>query len=176
LVRRLLVQARVGAKRPRRRAGNPALEHYPVHGLTAWLRDKTSLIVLDSCEHVIGAAATLAEAVLKAASSVSILTTSREPLRAEGETLHRLAALDLPSNSVDLTAGDSLRYSAIQLFNERGMAAADSFAFADADVPSAFEICRRSTAFRGRWSWQRHRSACSEFTTWVHTSMTVFKF
>jgi predicted ATPase/DNA-binding winged helix-turn-helix (wHTH) protein len=115
----------------------------PLSVLTAWLRDKHLLFVLDNCEHVIGAAAALAETILKAAPGVSILTTSREPLRAEGETLHRLAALDLPSNSVDVTAADALRYSAIQLFNERAMAAADSFAFADADVPAVFEICRR---------------------------------
>jgi predicted ATPase/DNA-binding winged helix-turn-helix (wHTH) protein len=115
----------------------------PLSALIAWLRDKHILLVLDNCEHVIGAAAALAETVLKAAPGVSILTTSREPLRAEGETLHRLAALDLPSNSVDLTTADALRYSAIQLFNERAMAAVDSFALADADVPAVFEICRR---------------------------------
>ena len=115
----------------------------PAQGLSAWLRDKTALIVLDSCEHVVGAAATLAEAVLKAAPSVSILTTSREPLRAEGETLHRLAALELPTNSVDLTAGDALRYSAIQLFDERARASVDGFGVADADVPAVLEICRR---------------------------------
>jgi predicted ATPase/DNA-binding winged helix-turn-helix (wHTH) protein len=115
----------------------------PVQGLTAWLRDKTALIVLDSCEHVIDAAAALAEAVLKAAPGVGIVTTSREPLRAEGETLHRLAALELPSASIDLAAGDALHYSAVQLFNERAMAAVDGFAFADADVPAVLEICRR---------------------------------
>ena len=115
----------------------------PLAGLAAWLRDKAALIVLDSCEHVIDAAAALAEAVLKAAPGVSILTTSREPLRAEGESLHRLAALELPSGSVDLAAGDALRYSAVQLFNERASAAVDGFALGDADVPAALEICRR---------------------------------
>jgi predicted ATPase/DNA-binding winged helix-turn-helix (wHTH) protein len=110
--------------------------------LVAWLRDKTALVVLDSCEHVVGAAATLAEVLLKAAPGVSILTTSREPLRAEGEALHRLAALELPSDSVDLAA-EALRYSAIELFNERAAAAADGFAVADADVPAVLEICRR---------------------------------
>ncbi len=115
----------------------------PLRGLAAWLRDKTALIVLDSCEHIIDAAAALAEAVLKAAPGVSILTTSREPLRAEGESLHRLTALELPSDSVDLAAGDALRYSAVQLFNERAMAAVDGFALADADVPAVLEICRR---------------------------------
>jgi predicted ATPase len=114
----------------------------PLPGLTAWLRDKAVLIVLDSCEHVIDAAASLAEAVLKAAPGVSILITSREPLRAEGESLHRLAALELPSDSLDLAA-EALRYSAVQLFNERAMAAVDGFALADADVPAVLEICRR---------------------------------
>ena len=115
----------------------------PLPGVAAWLRDKNALILLDSCEHVIGAAAMLAETMLKAAPGVSILSTSREPLRAEGETLHRLAALELPSDSVGLAADDALRYSAVQLFNERAMAAVDGFILADADAPAVLEICRR---------------------------------
>jgi len=62
----------------------------PVSGLAAWPCDKQMLLVLDNCEHVIGAVAPLVEAVLKAAPQVRILVTSREPLRAEGEWLHRL--------------------------------------------------------------------------------------
>jgi len=65
----------------------------PEAGLTAWLRDKRALIVLDSCEHVVGAAAKLVEELLRAAPRVRFLTTSREPLRAEGERLHRLSSL-----------------------------------------------------------------------------------
>ena len=110
--------------------------------LAAWLRDRTALLVLDSCEHVIGATAALAETVLNAAPAVSILTTSREPLRAEGETLHRLAALELPLDSVDLAA-EALRYPAVQLFNERATAATDEFVIRDSDVPAVLEICRR---------------------------------
>jgi predicted ATPase/class 3 adenylate cyclase len=115
----------------------------PVSGLAAWLRDKHALIVLDSCEHVVGAVAPLAEAVLKAAPQLHILVTSREPLRAEGEWLHRLASLELPPASVDLSAAEALRYSAVQLFNERAMAAADDFIFDDAKVAAILEICRR---------------------------------
>jgi DNA-binding winged helix-turn-helix (wHTH) protein len=117
-----LVPSAVGAA-----LGMPPSGANPVQGLSAWLRDKTTLIVLDSCEHVVGAAATLAEAVLKAVPGVSILATSREPLRADGETIHRLAALELPSDPVGLTSGDALRYSAVQLFVERAMATADDF-------------------------------------------------
>jgi len=79
----------------------------PVFGLTAWLRDKHALIVLDSCEHVIGAAAALAEAVLKTAPRVHILATSREPLRAEGEQLHRLPSLEVPPASGNLAPDDA---------------------------------------------------------------------
>ena len=115
----------------------------PISGLTAWLRDKQMLIVLDNCEHVIGAVAPLAEAVLKAAPQMRILVTSREPLRAEGERLHRLASLELPPGSVDLPAAEALRYSAVQLFNERAMAAVDGFTLDDANVAAVLEICRR---------------------------------
>jgi non-specific serine/threonine protein kinase len=114
----------------------------PITGLAAWLRDKQALIVLDSCEHVISAAASIAEVVLKAAPRVCILATSREPLRAEGEWLHRLPSLELPPNATDLTADAALQYSAVQLFVERAMASADGFDIADADVPAVMEICR----------------------------------
>src|SRR5262249_1513180 len=52
--------------------------------LSAWLHERNALLVLDNCEHIIDAAAVLAEALLKTAPHASILATSREPLRAEG--------------------------------------------------------------------------------------------
>jgi len=99
--------------------------------------------VLDSCEHVIGAAAALAEAILRAAPGVRILATSREPLRAEGERLHRLASLDVPPASGDLKPDEALRYSSVQLFYERTIALADGFALDNANVAAVLEICRR---------------------------------
>jgi predicted ATPase len=114
----------------------------PVSGLTAWLRDKHALIVLDSCEHVIGAAAALAEAVLRAAPRIHILATSREPLRAEGDWLHRLASLEVPPASGNLAPDEALRYSAVELFDDRARATVDEFSLADADVPAVLEICR----------------------------------
>jgi predicted ATPase/DNA-binding winged helix-turn-helix (wHTH) protein len=123
--------------------GLPPPGAHLVSGLAASLRDKQALIVLDSCEHVIGAVAPLAEAVLRAAPGVRILTTSREPLRAEGEWLHRLASLELPPDLGDLSAAEALQSSAVQLFNERAMAAVDGFTFDDNNVAPVLEICRR---------------------------------
>ena len=115
----------------------------PISGLAGWLRDKHALIVLDSCEHVIGAVAAIAETLLKAAARVSILATSREPLRAEGEWLHRLTSLELPPRSDNLTPDGVLQYSAVQLFNERAQAIIDGFALDDEDVAPVLEICHR---------------------------------
>jgi predicted ATPase len=54
------------------------------------------LLVLDNCEHLIGAAAALCAALLPACDELRILATSREPLRVTGEARYRLASLSLP--------------------------------------------------------------------------------
>src|SRR6516165_5614114 len=112
--------------------------------LAAWFRDRNALLVLDNCEHVIGAAAALVKAILRAAPHAGILATAREPLRAEGEWMHRLAPLELPTQErTSPTAAEALGYSAVELFNERAAATTDSFMLNDADVPAVLEICRR---------------------------------
>jgi predicted ATPase len=115
-----------------------------MRALIAWFRNRNALLVLDNCEHVIIAAAALAEAILKAAPQAGILATSREPLRAEGEWLHRLAPLELPPREkTGPTTAEALGYSAVELFNERATATTDSFVLDDAEVPAVLEICRR---------------------------------
>jgi DNA-binding winged helix-turn-helix (wHTH) protein len=133
----------------------------PVSGLTASLRDRQALIVLDNCEHVIGAAAALAEELLRAAPRISILATSREPLRAEGEWLHRLASLALPPGSVDLTPGEALRYPAVELFDERAGAVVDGFALGEGMSRPFWRFVASSTACRWRSSWRRRASTPS---------------
>ena len=81
----------------------------PMRGLLALLRDKRMLLVLDNCEHVIDAAAALASGVLQGAPGLNILATSREPLRVQGERVHRLAPLPTPATAVGVTAAGSQR-------------------------------------------------------------------
>jgi predicted ATPase len=135
----------------------------PISGLTAWLRDKHALIVLDSCEHVIGAAAALAEAALRAAPRVHILATSREPLRAEGEWLRRLAALETPPAAVDLTASEAMRYSAVQLFEDRARATVDGFTFSMRMRRRFWRFAAGSMASRWRLNWQLPASTASGY-------------
>ncbi|HEY9349021.1 MAG TPA: winged helix-turn-helix domain-containing protein, partial [Inquilinus sp.] len=74
----------------------------PLSTVISFLREKHLLIVLDNCEHLVEAAARMAEDVLKGAPRVHILATSREALRSEGERVHRLAPLAFPQSGTEL--------------------------------------------------------------------------
>jgi predicted ATPase len=54
------------------------------------------LLVIDNCEHLIDAAARVVETVVRLCPATSVLTTSREPMRIEGECTYRVPPLDLP--------------------------------------------------------------------------------
>ena len=120
--------------------GIPLSETNPLASLTEWLRGRQALLVLDNCEHVIAASAAIAEAVAQAAPRVCILATSREPLRAAGETRHRLTPLTCPGDSA--AARDLLDYPSVRLFVERAEAAQGETINED-DLPHVAEICRR---------------------------------
>ncbi len=115
----------------------------PVPGLIAAVRDRQMLLVLDNCEHVIEEAAALAAGVLRGSHGVQILATSREPLRVEGERVHRLSPLGSLPASVRLGASEALRFPAVQLFVERAAAAMNEFELSDADAYSVGDSCRR---------------------------------
>ncbi len=114
----------------------------PLSALLAALRDSRILLVLDSCEHVIDAAAGLAEVVLRGTSGVNILATSREPLGVPGEHMYRLGPLNSPELSPVLTAAQASAFPAVQLFVERVTAIVEDFALTDANAPLVVAICR----------------------------------
>jgi DNA-binding winged helix-turn-helix (wHTH) protein len=117
------------------------------------LADRPLLLVLDTCEHVIDAAASMAEAVLRAGSAVQVIATSREPLRAGGEWLYPVPPLAVPP--VDAAADDDpLRYAAVRLFIERARAAQPHFAPDRRLAALIAAICRRLDGVRWRLSWR----------------------
>jgi predicted ATPase/DNA-binding winged helix-turn-helix (wHTH) protein len=106
-------------------------------------RNRPQLVVLDNCEHLIEAAASMAERIGSVAPEMLVLATSREPLQAAGEHVYRLGPLDVPVETAGLTAGEALRYPAVQLFMERATARRSGFDLSDDDAPVVAEICRR---------------------------------
>jgi hypothetical protein len=77
----------------------------PLRSLPAFIGDKRILLVLDNCEHVIDSAAMVAERVVGETPQAHVLTTRREALRAEGEHVHLLHALDCPPENAGFPHG-----------------------------------------------------------------------
>lgn len=114
----------------------------PLSALTLQLGDKRLLLVLDNCEHVIGAVASLLEAVLSAAPNLCALTSSQELIGIAGEQVFRLPSLAVPTESA-LTADAALATGAVQLFVARAKAADPGFVFDDRVAGIVAAICRR---------------------------------
>lgn len=110
--------------------------------LQDYMRDKTLLIVLDNCEHLIEACARLADALLRAAPHLKILATSREALGIAGETTYAVPSLTLPDSHAQ-TADALLRFESVRLFVERARAAQPAFAITESNAAAVAEICRR---------------------------------
>jgi predicted ATPase len=100
------------------------------------------LLVLDNCEHVIDAAANLAETLTRLCPRVTIVATSREIVRIDGETVYRVPPLDVPA--VGEAAPDYImQYSAVELFVARTKALNAGFSPGAEDLASIATICRR---------------------------------
>ncbi|MCA6117351.1 winged helix-turn-helix domain-containing protein [Bradyrhizobium sp. WSM 1738] len=115
----------------------------PYPALTSFLKDRQMLLLFDNCEHVLLAAAALAEELLKGAPGIHVLATSREPLRAEDERVQRLPPLETAPTEPGLTVTEALSYPAVQLFVERAAATAGGYELKDEDIPIVAQICRR---------------------------------
>jgi predicted ATPase len=107
------------------------------------VRSRRLVIILDSCEHVIEAAALVAEQLYRETEEVYLLATSRELLKVEGENCCRVLPLDFPPDGSEQTANAVLRYPAVQLFVRRVAARAGSVVLTDKEAPFVAEMCRR---------------------------------
>jgi predicted ATPase/DNA-binding SARP family transcriptional activator len=112
----------------------------PLGRLVAALSDKAALLVLDNCEHLVEAAAAVADRILGACPRIRIVATSREPLGITGEALWPVEPLSLPPADAD--AATAVRYPAVRLFADRAGAVRPGFAVTAADVGAVVRICR----------------------------------
>jgi predicted ATPase/transcriptional regulator with XRE-family HTH domain/Tfp pilus assembly protein PilF len=113
--------------------------------LLAFLKNKSFLLILDNCEHVVADAASVAGALLAGCPHLRILATSREPLKAAGEQSYRLPSLGVPPMEAvhRIGAADAATYGAIALFLDRARAADHRFALTDENAPLVVELCGR---------------------------------
>ena len=121
-----------------------------------YLRDRQLLLILDSCEHLIGACAALASLVLRCAAGVTVLATSRQPLNVPGEHCCQVPSLPVPEPATRAGAGPGTgagaargragpggRGDAVELFGQRAAAAVPGFAVTAANRDEVIRLCRR---------------------------------
>jgi predicted ATPase len=108
------------------------------------LRGREVLLVLDNCEHVIDAAAKIAQDLLTALPQLRVLATSREPLGVPAEAFVGLGSLPHPADAeIDgLRPRDLAAFAALELFCQRGMSARGE-AISESEIRSAARICAR---------------------------------
>ncbi|MEO8751735.1 MAG: tetratricopeptide repeat protein [Casimicrobiaceae bacterium] len=117
-------------------AGQPLLATVCAH-----LRGKELLLILDNCEHVLGASADLVDTLLRDTAHVSVVATSRESLRVAAERTYPLGALPLPAPKAD--AASIARSDAVQLFVDRARQYRPSFDLQEQRAGAVAAICVR---------------------------------
>ena len=122
----------------RERPGRSAMET-----LVDYLEPKQSILILDNCEHLLPAAAALADGLLRACPALRVLATSREGLGAVGETLYPVPSLSVPDPERLPAVGELTRSEGIRLFTERATAVMPAFTLTERNARAVAEICRR---------------------------------
>jgi predicted ATPase/class 3 adenylate cyclase len=110
--------------------------------VTGALAGLDALILLDNCEHLIGAAAKLCDRIIQHCPKVRLLATSREPLGIDGERVYRVPSLTLPGSNA-VSADDLAGSDAVRLFVARARVHDPRFALDDATAPLVATVCRR---------------------------------
>ena len=111
--------------------------------LLAYLRDRELLLVLDNCEHLLGAVAVLVAEVIKAAPGVRVIATSREPLSVPAEQVLPVPPLELPSAKVSEPLDQVRQNEAVMLFAERAAAASGRFELNASNQAAVVDLCRQ---------------------------------
>jgi predicted ATPase/class 3 adenylate cyclase len=114
-----------------------------VQSLVDYLKPKTVLLLLDNCEHVLTASASLVESLLRACPCARVLATSREALGIVGEQSYRVPSLTVPQAGANESAETLDQYEASRLFIERLRLHEPGFVVTDQEAPFLASICRR---------------------------------
>jgi predicted ATPase/DNA-binding SARP family transcriptional activator len=122
-----------------RRRGQPPREG--MDRLLDLLGEREAILLLDNCEHLVAAAAELADRLLAHCPRLRIVATSREPLAIAGEALAPVPPLPLPEPGA--TPEEALAHPAIELFADRAAAARPGFVVDEATVATVVDVCRR---------------------------------
>jgi predicted ATPase len=121
---------------------SPAPGQSLTDSLVQYLQQQRLLLVVDNFEHVLAASGKLAH-VLELSPGLTVLATSREPLRVRGEHVEPILPLDLPGPAREVDLGQLAHVPAVALFLQRASESRPSFALTTENADAVQEICRR---------------------------------
>jgi predicted ATPase len=133
----LVSRAVATAAHVRERPGQDALS-----ALTTGLGPRRALLILDNCEHLLGACRQVAAALLEACPAVALVATSREPLGLPPEMVFPVPSMGIPPGATD-PPGALQAYDGTRLFLARAQRAAPGLAVPPSDADLVVGICRR---------------------------------
>src|SRR5262249_31676587 len=107
------------------------------------LHPKHLLLVLDNCEHLLGASIQLIEALLQTCAHVHVLVTSREALAITGETTWPVLPMRVPDTSQPPPIDGMLPYESVQLLVDRARSVLPSFTLTPENTSAVAQVCRR---------------------------------
>jgi predicted ATPase/DNA-binding SARP family transcriptional activator len=111
--------------------------------LVNYFRSRTTLVIFDNCEHLIEACAWLIHSLLTSCEHLSILATSREPLRIAGEIAHRVPSLEIPKVEENSDISLFMENESVRLFAARAATDSPRFALTPHNVFTIAQICHR---------------------------------
>jgi len=109
-----------------------------------YLRDRTILLVLDNCEHLVEACAHLVQTLCQVAEALTVLATSRIPLHIDEEHVIRLEPFTTPmiNDTAHLTVAEALSFDSVQLFTDRAVQSLLQFRLTEVNVAAVVRICQ----------------------------------
>jgi predicted ATPase len=120
-----------------------ASDRAPEIALAGHIGDREQLLLLDNCEHLVEPVAHLAEALLRGCPNLTVLATSREPLRIPGEVTWRVPSLSLPKLTDRSLSEEAREAESVRLFSARAAQAASGFELDEGNAVAIAALCHR---------------------------------
>ena len=111
------------------------------HTLTARLRTKHLLLLVDNCEHLLDAFASVVDMLLRQCPGLKILASSRQALGTAGEQTYRVPSLSLPDRNVTQPPHTLLQYESVQLFVDRALLVRADFVLTPDNAAALASLC-----------------------------------
>ena len=113
-----------------------------VDTLADYMADRTALLVLDNCEHLLPGVGDLVQGLRAACPNIRFLLTSRRPLRLSGEDVLVVPPLSLPGEAAGAVPAAITQYEAVDLFLDRASSASSDFELTAENAPDVVALCR----------------------------------